>query len=223
MMRWLLLILCLPFAAGCQAIRGDDTAATLQSDLLVYETEVAQLRQDSQDYRTSSQATIEAAQTQSAAYLNYNRMVLATVQAGEIATPAQRAVVQGGGADASDLYDTSDGQMRFVQVGVSGYVRPDDGCFERHQNFFNIPNTPRIFLVGLALNMQAGTTLRAEWMFQNTIVHQSQWSAPNSGTRDCIAIEITPANAAFAVGDWSVALFADGRSVATVPFTMTDG
>lgn len=221
--RILLIFIVLIFSVGCQALAVEDVPGTMSFELTAYATEAAGIRLNSQTERTQVAATVAVAETQSANYSLYNNVLVATVRADQIPTPSERLAFTDGGVMAIDMFDLSDGQMRFLQVGTAGYVRPEDRCFETHQTFFRTSSTNRIYMTALALNLQAGTNLRVDWFYEGSRVHTSAWSAPSFTEGMCIAIELSPANAPFLPGNWSATLFVNGNAIDPSAFSIIEG
>lgn len=181
-------------------------------------TEAAGVQLTSVAEITAMNATIEAATRLESQHSAYNAVLLATVRANEVPTPSQRLAMTEGGAMAAEMLNLADGQMRIQQIGTAGFVRPEDNCFETHQQFFNRASTNIIYMTGLVTNLKAGTTFRVDWIYNNRVVHTSTWSAPNDEIRRCLALALRASEVVFAPGAWSARLFMDNVPVGNSAF-----
>jgi len=212
---WLFAFIILALAA-CQG-SSDQLESTRQA-LTAYPSESAALLQTVQAQRTQAAATIQASEAQGQRYRDYANLILATVRANQVPTPAERLAVVEGGAMSLDMLNTSDGQMRFMQIGVAGYVNPVDDCFETHQQYYTQANTSIIYMTALAVNLQAETTFSVNWLYNRQRVFQSSWTAPEDAVRRCIAIPMRSSDTAFEIGSWSAELFVNGMMEASSSF-----
>jgi hypothetical protein len=165
---------------------------------------------------------VQFSETQAAEYFGYNRLLVATARAaGAINTPISPIVTNNEtGPMPLSMFDLSDGVMRFVQLGMTDTINREDRCFIEQKSLFNPNQTETLFLTGLALNLQAGATLRVDWSYQGDVVHQTSWTAPEFQEGDCIAMELNPSNAAFSPGNWTATLYVDGNPLDPIPFTL---
>ncbi len=181
-------------------------------------TEAASVQQTAAVDVLALNATIEAATRTESQQNAYNVVLLATVRANEVPTPSERLAMTEGGAMAAEMLNLADGQMRIQQVGTAGFVRPEDNCFETHQQFFNRASTNIIYMTGLVTNLQAGTTFRVDWIYNSRVVHTSTWSAPNNEIRRCLALAMRASDVVFTPGAWSARLFMDNVPVGNSAF-----
>lgn len=216
--RWIV-VLCAGLLAACSSLSGANPEATLEVELTQMATQAAGIREAAQAERTRSVATIIAAETIAADYFHYNNILVGTVRAVQVPTQ-ERIAFTDSGAMGLDMMDTSSGEMQILQIGTAGLIRAEDRCFEVHQNFFNVGNTPRIYLTGVAFNLAAGTRLDVNWLYENQVVYQQGWTAPDFAERECFALELTPANAPFLPGAWSAVLFVNGEQRDPAPFNI---
>jgi hypothetical protein len=225
-MRYLV-ICCILFAlSACQGVTADETNLQLQSELDAYGTEGAVLRQEIQLNQTEIVATVAASGTDAAAYASYNRILAPTVGVVQPGTPTRipaEEVIQALGVEAQgpmpvEMFDISDGQTRFVQLGTAGQI-DNENCFISHQSFFQSSSNV-IYMTGLGLNVFAGTSLRVEWRFGGELVHTSTWSAPQSVDGQCVALAMRPSNAALTPGNWTATMFVNGEPIDPAPFTI---
>lgn len=218
-------VMCAICITGCQAFAREDVSATMQAELDANRTEVAMIRTSADDDRVGALATAQAAGTLSAEYTSFNNALYATVQAsnGAVASEPRLILPNDGGAMPIEMFDLSDGQMRFAQIGLTVFVRPTDRCFEEQSvnNIFWVGHFERIYLVAVGLNLQAGTNIRVNWFYEGQRVHESGLVVPAFSAYQCVALEINPGNAPLDLGNWSAAMFINGESETTRNFIIT--
>lgn len=203
-MKWYFAVIWLLALAGCQVFAGPDVPATLQAENMDYVVEATALAEDAIDTQQQVQATAEAAGTRVAAVQGVNRVLLATVQAGDPA--GGRLIVANTIATPVDL---DPGQRWFIKTGVSDTVRSSDGCVENPRLRFEA-NTQRIYATVRAFNIESGVRLSAEWYYEGTTVWQEAWVLDRGSSDICMWFDIDPGKVDFLPGNWSVNLFADG-------------
>jgi len=208
---------------GCQSLDTDGQPATLSAEMTAYVTQAAALRQNAAAGQAEVLATVQVAETQAAGFFDYNRRLLQTVQAVQIATPLPRVVQDDGGVMPREMFDLSSGELRVLQIGTAGFV-DDNRCFQTHQNFFTTSSTNVIYLAGLALNLPAGATVTATWQYGNDVVHRSSYTAPNFVDYQCFALPLRPSDAPFLPGNWTASLSVDGEVMDNAyGFSILDG
>jgi hypothetical protein len=219
MLRFIQLVLVMLIMSGCIGT-SDDAGAQMQQDLEAYSTEAILLREQIQLDRTAIAVTIVASAAQADEFESYNRVLQQTIVAGQPPTPTFVPItVNAQGPLPIAMFDLSDGQMRFVQVGTAGQI-DTDRCFVAHQTFFRDGDVNIIYITGLALNLRAGTVVRADWRYGDQIVYSNAWTAPQSVDGQCFALEMRPSNAPFLPGNWTVNLFINGDVSNTASFTI---
>lgn len=219
MVRASLLLLIMLITASCIGTT-DQLNAQMQQDLQNYGTEAVLLREQIQIDRTAIVVTIDAANAQARQFELYNRILQQTAIAGQPPTATiapMEANVQG--PMPISMFDLSDGQMRFVQVGTASQI-DGERCFISHQAFFRDTEVGIIYITGLALNLIAGTQVRADWRYGDQVVYANSWVAPQSVDGQCFAIELRPSDAPFLPGNWTVMLYINGEVSNTVSFTI---
>lgn len=236
------LVVCISifFLSACQSLAGEDVPATLSVQMTAYATEVAALREQSQAQRTAVSATISFAETQAAAYLNYNNILVATVRAGQIATPQQRIVAainqssmpdammmqegQGGVSPAGVAEGTAVtiGDMQFTAPILTAAIRPEDRCAQQIETTFSAGTTPIVYLVTVASNLAAGTRIEVDWRYENQRVFLGFWEPSEPASQLCIAMELGAQRVNFRPGSWTATLLINGTASGTVPFTMVE-
>lgn len=214
------LIAAMMVLSGCQGVLADDGSDLMQVELNTFNADSTALHESMQAVQTEVAATVQVVETQLALSYDYNRVLVATARAGEDATPVISLEVNETGPMPISMFDLSDGRMRFVQIGAAGQITPEDRCFVTHQEFFDPTEINVIYLTALGLNVQQGTNVRVDWVYDGSLVHQSQWVAPASVDGQCIAIELRPSNAPFTAGNWTATLFVNGLPLDPAPFTI---
>jgi hypothetical protein len=187
-----------------------------------YGTEAANLRDDTQTNRTEVVSTVQAASSQAADFERYNQTLRGTIVAVMPASDDERIVIESaGGAMPIDLYDLSNGDMRFVQVGTASDIDVN-GCFLSKRQFFPA-SIGTIYMTAVALNLRAGTVVRVDWQYGGTVVYSNGWTAPQSVDGQCVAIALTSANAEFLEGNWTATLYVNGEAIDPYSFTIVAG
>ena len=240
---WLSLVLIVTVLIGaCSALTPEDPAATLQAEREGYIAEATSISQSAEAQATQVEATALAAQTYVAEMEGRNQLLLATLRA--VLPPTQQIVNRSGvvtpglmatqapggiaaptqpGDVASNPANTSGslGDMQFTQVGTASNVRDSDGCAVSLEYSFPA-NIQRIYITTRGLNVKAGTQMHVEWDYQGQSTHTEDWTVPNDDADFCTWFYLEPTGEAFAAGDWSVSLTANGIPVdpPTVNFTI---
>lgn len=221
MLKTVLLIAIALSLGACQSLASDDESAQLSADLEFYRTEAVQLQANMQLQRTAAVATIDASNMAAAEYNQLNQALVATREVVIPPTQSVAVIDNSSGPMPLEMFDLSDGRMRFVQVGVAGTINASDRCFVSHQTFFNEMETQVIYLVALALNLQAGTVVSGTWNFNGETVYSTSWTAPETVPGQCIALEFRQSDAPFTPGNWTAILRVNGETVNPAPFTVS--
>lgn len=218
----LFLIVCLSGLAACSD-RPPDTLAeiSLQSPDS-YATQAVQVQLTSRADQQSVVATVESANRLEQQQLAYNAVLLATVRADQVATPVERVAMTEGGAMSAEMLNLADGEMTIQQIGLAGFVRPEDSCFETHQQYFARMTTDIIYISGLITNVQEGTRFSVDWIYDNEIVYSAAWSAPLTEPRRCLAIPMRASEVVFNTGSWSARLFMNGIPIDNSAFEIVN-
>lgn len=208
---------------ACQLLASDDDMLLMRRDLEIYGTESVIIREQMQAQRTQVVVTMQESERQVANYARLNRQLAAMGQAVVAPTPAITIIGNNTGPMPLEMFDLSDGEMRFVQIGMASTINADDRCFVSHQTFFDMESMDVIYLAALALNLRAGTNLRVDWQFGGAIVYQSSWTAPASLDGQCIAMPLRPSNAPFLPGNWMATLYVNDESYDPAAFNIIEG
>ncbi|NJR12603.1 hypothetical protein HC776_01580 [bacterium] len=214
--RWACWIGLCSLLAACASLGTENIPATLQHDLTAYGMQATEIRVTGQARATQAAATVVAAQTQVAYYSVYNQVLVATVRANETAVVPQM-VVSGGEIEGSLGVAPP---MEFLQVAMSDRINETDRCALNDMALFDVAQTPRVYLTAVVTNIVTDTELEVIWMLDEQQVHSTTWSAPQSSSNQCVAMELTPEQTAFVAGNWEATLLADGRVIQSVPFAM---
>jgi hypothetical protein len=207
---------------ACQSLQPENVSQNLQGEIAVFATESAQIQQSVQIERTEGAQTLAQANARAQQQMAYNDQLLATVRAGEIATPQERALVQMDGAMPAEFM-MDDGEMRFDAIRMASYVRPSDNCLELVQEFFNVNTTDSVYITSLVSNLLANTNVTVNWLLNGELMHQTNWTAPMDEARVCVAFALTRSDTTFQVGNWSANFFVNGNEIARIPFSFLDG
>jgi len=204
--------------AACQSLGGENGPATLQADLTRYVVQATEIQAAEQVGATKAVETIVAAQTQAAYYGVYNQVLVATVRAGETPVPAQVRVTGGEVEGSLGVVQA----LEFLQVVMADRINASDRCALNDMALFDVAQTPKIYFTAVVNNMPSGTVLEVIWEKAGQQVHRTSWTADQSSTSECIALELTPDQVAFTAGDWQATLLADNRVIKSVPFAMIE-
>lgn len=215
-------------AVGCQSFGSDDLAVTITAENRLYATESAGLNLTAEFDRALQVATIRAAETSLFETDNINRLLLATVRAGETPAPGRIVAVADPSTSGMDeAMSEESGSSPAVggvvpsgtvmsSLAVTDTIRASDGCAAGVRAEFGT-DVGRIYLTGVANNLQQGTAFTVEWRAGDQVVDRSSWTAPSSTGSLCIWFFteiITP-------GNGSATLFINGARVEPiVPFTI---
>jgi len=215
MRYWLVFIIMFLTACGS----NDEEAIDYEADLQAYGTEAANIRSDMVVGSTAIVSTVSAAEAQSNAFNSYNTILRQTAVA--VMPPTTEARIIANDVDGPlppEVYDLSDGIMRVVQIGPAGQI-DESGCFIEKQQFFRTGDSA-IYMTAVALNLRAGTSIRADWQFGSDLVFSNSMVAPQSEQYRCIALALRPSDAEFSAGNWSVTLSVDGEPTEPRSFTI---
>ncbi|MEL6308823.1 MAG: hypothetical protein AAFN11_15475 [Chloroflexota bacterium] len=217
MQRWIWM--CLFILCACGGTGEDIIEIDYEGDLVAYATEASQIREDIVISRTDIASTVEAGNAQTSQFERYNDLLRSTVVVAIPPTSDARIVANDTiGALPVEVYDLSDGEMRFVQIGPAGEIN-DENCFIAKQQFFRTDSVA-VFMTAVALNLRAGTTVSAEWRYGGELVYSNSWVAPQSVPYQCVSLTMRPSDAEFATGNWTVTLFVNGNPDEPKSFTI---
>lgn len=220
MRNWIIIILSMGLSACGTVDTGEDV--NFEANISAYSTEAAQIRNDMTINRTELAATVVSAGTQASDFERYNQSLRQTAIV--VVPPTNEARIVANQADGPlpiEVYDLSDGQMRFVQIGPAGQVDAN-ACFVSKQQFFS-SDISSIYMTAVALNLRAGTTVRADWQFGGELVFSNSWVAPQTEPYRCISLAMSPSDTEFMTGNWSVTLSINGEPTEPRAFTITGG
>ncbi len=220
-MRFWILLLTVMLISACSPTANDDVI-DFDFELQSLSTEAATIREDMVIAQTVIAATIDGAVLQSENFNRYNDALRATALA--IFPPTSEARIVANDLDGPlppEVYDLSNGEMRFVQIGPAGEI-DDNNCFRAKQQFFR-PSQGVVYMTAVALNLRAGTTVRADWQYLGDLVYTNSWVAPQSEQYRCISLAMRTSDVEFFLGNWSVTLSVNGNPTEPKSFTIFDG
>ncbi|MCL4251550.1 MAG: hypothetical protein KJ065_25595 [Anaerolineae bacterium] len=214
--------------AGCNALSSEDIPGTVAVESTAYAAEATTLARDLQAQGTAIYATAVYAETYVTQMDGINRQMVATLRA---ALPPTQQVVQGrdtsqpliSGLEGVPLEElpgaaqtpsgagagAGSGITEFQPVQTASSVRSSDGCADVLANEFGL-DTPIIYATTRAFNMRAGTEMGVEWLFGGQVVYSWQFVVDVDDADYCLWFSITPQDAPFTPGDWSVRMLANG-------------
>lgn len=222
------IVVCFCYAllfTACQSLTPEDIPATLAAERLAYATESVAIERTALIERAGARVTVQAAETQAAELNALNRVLLATVRAGETPVPQ---IIPGVMDEFSVMVDEStsmteggsvDGAAvgQFSQLAVASGVRDSDGCAVDVRSTFS-PDVTRIYFTLIASPLSRGTQFVVEWQQNEVIVDRSAWTADQDASRLCVWFYT---DGPFNPGNWTASLFVDGQLISPiVPFTV---
>jgi hypothetical protein len=194
-----------------------DTEGTLIAENVSYSTEAAGITQTTEARRTEIQVTAQAAGTQVGQMQGANRVLLATVRAGEtptIGVVANPAPITG----TPGVVNSSPAQ--FTDIRTASTIRKSDDCADQLQTEFPA-DSPKIYITAHAFNIHKGTRMGVEWRYQGNPAHQESFVVPRDDDDYCLWFFIDPTMVQLSPGQWSVRLFANDAALdPAVSFTI---
>jgi len=217
---------------GCSTLGGEDIPGTAAAQSTAYADEATAMVSDLQAQGTAVQSTAVFAETYVTQMDGINRQMVATLRA---AVPPTQQVVQGRdtsqplisgleGLPQENLPDNVDasgagagagagtgvsGITEFQPVQTASSVRASDGCADVVTTEFTVDSTI-IYATTRAFNMRAGTDMNVEWSFEGQVVYSWQFVVDVDDADYCLWFSMTPQDAPFTPGDWSVRMLANG-------------
>lgn len=203
-MRSICYLLLLLTISACQVLNPPNIPATLSSENMGYVAEATALAGAATREAQDVELTAAAAETRTADIQTVNRVLLATVRAGD---PIEsQGVVANVIATPVGLQPD---QRWFVKTGLSTRVRDSDGCVEDPRiQFTNDVN--RIFATARVFNINSGVRLSAIWYYEGNQVFDESWVVDRNSSDMCFWFDISRSIVELQPGNWSVRLFADG-------------
>jgi hypothetical protein len=218
-MYYRLLLLTMMLTGVLMACQPVDESVAIEDELVAYGTEVAALRDGLSVDQTQAAATIEFAGTEAADFERYNSELVVTVRAGNPnPTPVRRVVESQGAGLSAEMFNLQGEDMRVLQIGAAAEIDASR-CFRSHVEFFQ-PGTGVIYQTARIINIQPGTTLRVDWAYNGSIVHQRTWTAPEYRETQCVALEMRSENVTLSPGNWTATLYVNGEARDPTPFTI---
>lgn len=233
-MRGIALILMMGLLASCQSFAGEDVSATLSYDMTAFVTESAMIQTTAIVEQTEVVATLQTVGTVVAESSNVNMILAATLQSNIVPTPAIRSVVvnpddMGSSLDTEimddgEFADTEPvvGNLSVDNAGTANSVRSSDGCSNGNASQFPA-DEDQIYFTARVNNLQTGINFSVDWVFEERLVYRSSWTSDYSAQSECIWFYMTPDDAPFLPGVYSVTLFIDGQSISTQSFSINTG
>lgn len=220
MRYWIVILFFL--VTACSSTNSGEEAIDYEAEIQAYGTEASTIRDDMVTSRTAVAATVVVAVVQADNINRYNMMLRQTMVA--IFPPEDETRIVANdvqGPLPPEVYDLSSGEMSFVQIGPSGQIN-EQGCFLSKQQFFR-PGDSVIYMTAVALNLRAGTRIRADWQFGSDLVFSNSFVAPQAESYRCVALALRPSDSEFFIGNWSVTLSIDGDPTEPRSFTILNG
>ena len=224
----LLRLMGLLLLAGCQAFSGD-SAATIDADLTMYAAESEAILAAATAERSMALETVVAASTRVAELSAVNAALGATLRANYTGTPEVRAVVVSVEDMGSSLDDgmmdeevqsvVVEAEMRVSNLATAARLDPNSGCSSGEVRQFSSA-AERIYVTARVTALRADTIFRVAWLFEDELVYEVDWQADYSKSFECVWFYATPADFAFAPGDYTATMFVDGLDLGSTTFAI---
>ncbi|MDX2137241.1 MAG: hypothetical protein SF123_04035 [Chloroflexota bacterium] len=227
LLRWLVLLIML-MATGCAGLgSGTQTVVDMPAQVTAFASEMTQMPVTLAVQGTQVAATVAAAETYVADRRAVNVQIVGTLRA---AMPATQQIVQAGdpnlsfgtvlpsdgaalgGAGAATPPPAASGLIQFSPLQLATAVRESDACAETVVNAIDASATI-MYVTTRAANMRAGTEMSAEWSYGGQVVYSWSFTVEVDDDDFCLWFGITPADAPFTPGDWSVRILANGAPI----------
>ena len=230
-------IVLLAMLTGCQSLAGDDTVVTVAAEMTAFATESVVIQQTSVIEQTAVVETVQAAGTTVAEASNANMVLAETVRANVIPTQPVREVIvnpedMGSSLDTEMMEDESMsdsggdiqlvGDMQINNLGTARNVRSNDGCSSGNVTQFT-DNDERIYFTAQVTNLANGTNFSVDWVFEERLVYRSVWTSDYSVSSECIWFYMTPDDAPFLPGTYTVTLYVNGNPQPSQQFAISIG
>jgi hypothetical protein len=225
------LILLMIGLTGCQSIVGEDISVTLSTEMTAFATEVSMIQQEAQSEQTLAVETLQASGTSVADASNINAVLASTVQSNVAPTISMREVIvnpddMGDSLDTEmmdeDMTDIDSDEILVRNLGTAKGVRTSDGCTNGNVTQFT-DNDERIYFTAQVFGLQDGTNFSLDWVFEERLVYRSVWVADYSAHSECIWFYMTPDDAPFLSGLYTVTLFMNDIAQPPQQFSINAG
>jgi len=217
--------------AGCQTFAGEDVPATLSYEMTAVATEAALIQQTVQIEQTDVVETLQASGTAVANASNVNQVLAATVRVNILPTSAMREVIVNPG-DMGDSLDTemmedenieiTSEDMLVQSLGIARSVRSSDGCSNGSVTQFT-DDDERVYFTAQVFNLANNINFSVDWVFEERLVYRSVWTSDYSASSECIWFYMTPDDAPFLPGLYTVTLFVNGNALPSQQFSISIG
>lgn len=231
-MRYLILIGCFAvFLSGCQSFAADHSSVTLAAEMTGFATESSMIQQTALVEQTAVVATLQSAGTLVADAASVNLVLAETVRANVISTPSVREVIVNPGDMGSSLdtemMEDDEGIEAFVDMqvnnlGIARSVNNSNGCSNGVATQFTDADE-RVYFTSQVINLENGTNFSVDWVFEDRIVYRSVWTSDYSASSECIWFFMTPDDAAFLPGVYTVTLYVNGNALPSQQFSISIG
>lgn len=218
-------------SAGCQALSGNDSVATIDADLTMYAMESEAIRAAATEEQNMARETIVAASTRVAELSAVNAALGATLRANHTSTPELRAVVVSaedmGSSLEDDMMDDAASSAETVadtnvsNLSTAAGTERDSGCSSGAVSQFR-PTAELIYVTAEVTALRAGTTFSLDWFYGDELLVDMSWQADYSKSFECIWFYATPEYFQFAPGDYSARLYVNGLEAGSTRFTILD-
>ena len=218
--------------AGCAAVGGGGSIATIDADLTVVAFENESIGAAATAEQDMVVATVAAAGTRIARLAAVNAALGATLRAHHTGTPEVRAVV----VSADDMGDSLEGgmmegeaegeppveAMRVANLSTAAGLDRDSGCSTGAVARFSA-GAERIYVTAEVSALPIGTLFEVDWRNVSRSLYRGSWLSDFSRSFVCIWFYATPVDFPFTPGNYAATLFADGAALGTTEFAIAGG
>lgn len=228
--RALALLVC-ALLAGCQALSGSDSVATIDADLTMYAAEIESIREVATAEQNMVVGTLAVASTQVAALSAENAALGATLRAGFTRTPAVRAVIvsaedMGGSLEYETMDDVDEtapfeSEMSVSNLSTAAGTDQNSGCSSGIVQQFN-SHAERVYLTARVTSLRPNSTFSVDWSSDGRSLLTLTWQAEHAKAFECIWFYATPLDFPFLPGSYTVTLYVDDIPVGSTTFTISE-
>ena len=221
------------FLVGCQAFASDDISATLSYDMTAFVTESAVIQQTASNEQAVAIETLQASSTLIAESANINMALAATVELNVEPTTAIRSVIvnpedmgaslEGGMNDEEQTEsDSTSSEVVGTQVnnlGTARNVNSSNGCSGGNvSNFYD--DDEHIYVTARVRDLIQGIAFSIDWVYEQRLVYRSSWTSDYAARSECIWFYMTPDDAPFLPGTYTVTLYVNGEAQPAQQFSI---
>jgi hypothetical protein len=201
--------------------------------MTAFVTESAVIQQTASSEQAVAIETVQAASTLIAESANVNMALAATVELNIEPTTAIRVVIvnpEDMGASLeegmteedpveSDNTSASSSGVQVNNLGTARNVNNSNGCSGGNvANFYD--DDERIYVTARIRDLVEGVTFSIDWVYEQRLVYRSSWTSDYAARSECIWFYMTPDDAPFLLGTYTVTLYVNGEAQPAQQFSI---